>query len=51
MAGHASVLLDEALALLAVKGGGFYVDGTLGLGGHAEAILERSAPKLLQIPR
>ena len=44
MAGHASVLLDEALALLAVKGGGFYVDGTLGLGGHAEAILERSAP-------
>jgi 16S rRNA (cytosine1402-N4)-methyltransferase len=44
VAGHASVLLDEALALLAVKGGGFYVDGTLGLGGHAEAILERSAP-------
>ena len=44
MSGHASVLLDEALALLAVRGGGFYVDGTLGLGGHAEAILEQSAP-------
>jgi 16S rRNA (cytosine1402-N4)-methyltransferase len=44
VAGHASVLLDEALALLAVRGGGFYVDGTLGLGGHAEAILERSGP-------
>jgi 16S rRNA (cytosine1402-N4)-methyltransferase len=44
VAGHASVLLDEALALRAVRGGGFYVDGTLGLGGHAEAILERSAP-------
>jgi 16S rRNA (cytosine1402-N4)-methyltransferase len=44
VAGHASVLLDEALELLAVKTGGFYVDGTLGLGGHAEAILERSAP-------
>jgi 16S rRNA (cytosine1402-N4)-methyltransferase len=44
VAGHASVLLDEALELLAVKGGGLYVDGTLGLGGHAEAMLEKSAP-------
>ena len=44
MAGHASVLLAESLELLAVKPGGLYVDGTVGLGGHAAAILERSGP-------
>jgi 16S rRNA (cytosine1402-N4)-methyltransferase len=43
-AGHASVLLREALELLAVKPGGLWVDGTVGLGGHAEAILRASAP-------
>jgi 16S rRNA (cytosine1402-N4)-methyltransferase len=42
--GHKSVLLAEAMELLAVRPGGLYVDGTLGLGGHATAILERSAP-------
>ena len=44
MAGHASVLLAESLELLAVKPGGLYVDGTVGLGGHAAAILEKSGP-------
>jgi 16S rRNA (cytosine1402-N4)-methyltransferase len=42
--GHASVLLAESLELLAVKPGGLYVDGTVGPGGHAAALLERSGP-------
>lgn len=38
---HTSVLLEETLTLIEPKAGGFYVDATLGLGGHAEALLER----------
>jgi 16S rRNA (cytosine1402-N4)-methyltransferase len=41
---HRSVLLDEVLGYLTPAPGGIYVDGTLGLGGHSAAILERSAP-------
>jgi 16S rRNA (cytosine1402-N4)-methyltransferase len=32
------------MELLAVSPGGFWVDGTVGLGGHAQEILRRSAP-------
>ena len=40
---HVPVLLDEAVAALAVKPAGVYVDATFGRGGHARAILARSA--------
>jgi len=38
---HVSVLLEEAVAALAVKPAGVYVDGTFGRGGHSRAILAR----------
>ncbi len=42
--GHRPVLLAECLAGLQVRPGGHYVDATVGLGGHSEAILEASGP-------
>jgi 16S rRNA (cytosine1402-N4)-methyltransferase len=38
---HESVLIEEVLSLLLIKRGGVYIDGTVGSGGHAQAILER----------
>ena len=42
-AAHTPVLLCEALAHLDTGRGGLFVDCTLGFGGHAEAVLERSS--------
>ncbi len=42
--GHESVLLEETVSALAPLPGGRYIDATLGLGGHAERLLEASTP-------
>jgi 16S rRNA (cytosine1402-N4)-methyltransferase len=39
---HIPVLLEEVVGLLEPRPGGVYVDGTLGLGGHSERLLERA---------
>jgi len=38
---HTTVLLDEAVAALAIKPDGVYVDGTFGRGGHSAKILQQ----------
>ena len=38
---HTTVLLNEAVAALAIKDDGFYIDGTYGRGGHSRLILEQ----------
>ncbi|OGV66006.1 MAG: 16S rRNA (cytosine(1402)-N(4))-methyltransferase [Lentisphaerae bacterium RIFOXYC12_FULL_60_16] len=50
---HQSVLLNEVIESLGVCPGGIYVDGTVGSGGHAEAILRASSPdgRLIAIDR
>src|SRR3954468_19170860 len=39
---HIPVLLKEVIAGLDVRPGGAYIDGTVGAGGHAAAIMERA---------
>jgi 16S rRNA (cytosine1402-N4)-methyltransferase len=41
---HVPVMVEEVIRALAVRPGGHYIDCTLGGGGHAAAILERSSP-------
>jgi 16S rRNA (cytosine1402-N4)-methyltransferase len=42
---HVPVLLEEAVAALAVTPDGVYVDGTFGRGGHAQAVLDALGPQ------
>jgi 16S rRNA (cytosine1402-N4)-methyltransferase len=49
---HQPVLLRETLDFLAPERGGLFVDGTVGLGGHAAALLERApAARLVGLDR
>jgi 16S rRNA (cytosine1402-N4)-methyltransferase len=50
---HATVMPDETLALLRPRAGGIYCDATVGGGGHAERILQATAPdgRLIGIDR
>lgn len=41
---HVTVLLAEAVAALAIRPDGIYVDGTFGRGGHSRAILRQLGP-------
>src|SRR5690349_18796719 len=42
---HHPVLESEAVAALAIKAAGIYVDGTFGRGGHSRAILAQLGPQ------
>jgi 16S rRNA (cytosine1402-N4)-methyltransferase len=42
---HQPVLYQQVLEALAPVSGSDYLDGTLGAGGHAEGILQASAPR------
>ncbi len=41
---HETVLLDEAVAALAIKNDGVYIDATFGRGGHSAEILKQLGP-------
>ena len=43
--GHTPVLYQNVLSNLNLRSGGRYIDGTVGAGGHAAGILEKSAPE------
>ncbi len=51
MTGHAPVLLAEAVAALAPRDGGVYVDGTFGRGGYSAALLDAAATRVVAIDR
>src|SRR5215475_12552145 len=48
---HLPVLLRQAIAYLAPRDGGVYIDGTFGAGGYAAAILGTAAARVIGIDR
>jgi len=48
---HAPVMPAEVLSLLAPRADGLYVDCTVGLGGHAEMLLEAGAGRVIGLDR
>jgi 16S rRNA (cytosine1402-N4)-methyltransferase len=48
---HAPVLLNEAVAALAPRDGGLYVDGTFGGGGYSRALLDAAPCRVVAIDR
>jgi 16S rRNA (cytosine1402-N4)-methyltransferase len=48
---HRAVMVDKVIATLAPRAGGFYVDGTLGGGGYAEALLKSADCTVLGLDR
>ena len=48
---HVPVLVGEVVQLLAPERGGVFVDCTVGLGGHARALLDGGATRLIGIDR
>ncbi len=51
MIAHVPVLTTEALQYLRPERGGLYVDCTVGLGGHARALLEAGATRVIGVDR
>src|SRR5438093_332181 len=48
---HAPVMVPEVVDVLAPSRGGLFVDCTVGLGGHARALLEAGASRMLALDR
>jgi 16S rRNA (cytosine1402-N4)-methyltransferase len=51
MTGHVPVMPTEVLQMLRPERGGLFVDCTVGLGGHARALLEAGATRLIGLDR
>ena len=48
---HRSVMLNEVVAAIAPRAGGVYLDGTLGAGGYARALLEAADCTVIGVDR
>ena len=51
MTGHVPVMTAKVLQMLRPERGGLFVDCTVGLGGHARALLEAGATRLIGLDR